>query len=301
MKNKENMILAVMAVLVIGLGVLVSRQFNDMSIESENTTTMSGNFENIVTTDIDDIQSVDLENYLELINNTEDKFILYVGRSGCSYCVTFHPILAEVTEIYNLPVFYFSTDVIASQEEWDIFQDELNWFSDNEWGTPLLLIIENGEVINDSIGAMDKVNTVEFFKEDGFIDESVVVEVEDVDDGIDFETVSIEDFIVAIEEDETNLLYVARPTCSYCIKFSPTLSSIANTYSVDVNYLNTDSLVDDEFDTFYGSLDYFTEEEWGTPLLLVTKNGEVIDSLMGNQEEQTVIDFLNDNNLIEGE
>jgi len=50
------------------------------------------------------------------------------------------------------------------------FQESLEYLSTNEWGTPLTLIIRQGEVIDSANGMLDYDGYVELFKKNDLID-----------------------------------------------------------------------------------------------------------------------------------
>ena len=64
-----------------------------------------------------------------------------------------------------------------------------------------------------------------------------------------------------------------------------------------INYLNLTELKSSENSSelikeFSSSLKFLTEEEWGTPLMIVVKNKEVIGSSIGFHSEEDYVSFL---------
>jgi len=101
-----------------------------------------------------------------------------------------------------------------------------------------------------------------------------------------------------IAKNTNQLIYVGKPTCHYCNAFAPILNKVAAANDITVNYVNTDSLTKEEANDFYYSLTFYSKEEWGTPLLLIVRNKEVIDSSIGLVTEDILIDFLKKNDII---
>ena len=62
-----------------------------------------------------------------------------------------------------------------------------------------------------------------------------------------------------------------------------------------INYVDTDKFSNDDWDTFYASLSYLNENEWGTPLTLIVQNGEVVDVNQGYVELDTIKTFFSNN------
>ena len=112
-----------------------------------------------------------------------------------------------------------------------------------------------------------------------------------------FNEVSLDEYLELIKQDEKNIVLVARPTCSFCEKFTPVLKKATEDMNLTVNYINTDDFSDDDFSKFESSLDYLSSNEWGTPLVLITKNNEVVDVNSGYVELDTIKDFFEKNEL----
>ena len=77
----------------------------------------------------------------------------------------------------------------------------------------------------------------------------------------------------------------------------PIVRNIIYEYGVTVNYLNTDELDDDGQAKLIESDDYFSEG-YGTPLLLVVKDDEIVDIQEGYTDKDTTVNFLTDNGFI---
>lgn len=112
-----------------------------------------------------------------------------------------------------------------------------------------------------------------------------------------FKELSIDDYLSLIEEDEKNIILVARPTCSYCELFTPILKEAADDMNLVINYVNTDEFSSDDWSKFESSLSYFSEEDWGTPLTLIVQNGEVVADNGGYVDLDTIKAFFKNNGL----
>ncbi len=112
---------------------------------------------------------IDIDEYEQLLNS-EEMEVVVIGQSTCGYCVTAKPILNDINEEYGLKINYLNTSYIETQEDFDRLVDSLDYF-DNEWGTPVTLILQNGKLVD----VLENLNTeakyVEFFKEVGVINE----------------------------------------------------------------------------------------------------------------------------------
>lgn len=110
-----------------------------------------------------------------------------------------------------------------------------------------------------------------------------------------FNEVTLDEYLELIKEPEKNIILVARPTCGYCEAFAPILSEAADDLKLGINYIDTDKLSEEDWDTFTNSLDYLNTEEWGTPLTLIVQNGEVVAENNGYSELDAIKDFFKKN------
>lgn len=90
---------------------------------------------------------------------------------------------------------------------------------------------------------------------------------------------------------EEKLVLFARPTCSYCKIAEPIIQNIAYKYNFEIYYVNTDELADDEQEKLINSNTYFSEG-YGTPLLLIVKDGEIVDKIDGLTDTEHYLDFF---------
>lgn len=110
-----------------------------------------------------------------------------------------------------------------------------------------------------------------------------------------FTEVSIDKYLELIKSDSKNIVLVARPTCYYCQQFTPILKQAKDELGLTINYVNTDNFSEDDWTAFNDSLDYLSQEDWGTPLTLIVQNGKVVDSNNGYVELETIKKFFTDN------
>ena len=114
----------------------------------------------------------------------------------------------------------------------------------------------------------------------------------------DLNEIDIDEYLDLLKGDEASIIYVARPTCHYCQEMEPIVKNIVYEYGIEVNYLNTDELDDEGQSKLIQSDDYFSEG-YGTPLLLVVKDDEIVDIQEGLNDKDTTVNFFKDNGLIE--
>lgn len=91
----------------------------------------------------------------------KDSFVLYVGRTTCSHCKDFKPILEKVVNEYDLDVYYIDLDNVSNAKYNAVLKK-----IDGE-GTPTTVYIEKGKTLSSPRieGARDYDTIVEFFKD----------------------------------------------------------------------------------------------------------------------------------------
>jgi len=116
----------------------------------------------------------------------------------------------------------------------------------------------------------------------------------------EFKNINTTDFVNLYNSSERSIIYIGTPTCSYCQKFEPVLKDIADEYDLDINYYNLANVSDDKEMAKFSAIDsYFTEEEWGTPLVVITDNQKLdTKKLNGYHEKSETVDYFKETGFI---
>ena len=114
------------------------------------------------------INSIDYSTYEELLNDTQNNHIVYIGSASCGYCTKFQPIIKEVSEEYNLAVYYIDISTLTSADKSKLSTSN-SYLKDNEWGTPTTLILLGSEVVDVLSGYVEKEELVSFFSDNNLI------------------------------------------------------------------------------------------------------------------------------------
>lgn len=233
--------------------------------------------------------------YLEKFEETlvkDDQQMILLAREGCIYCQMFTPLLDYMAEKYDFEYLYVDTDKLTDKalstvlEKLDIEEDD--------FGTPHLSLVQSGNVISDIPGYADEQELLAFLKERKYADENATLPIS---------YLTFDSYKEIIKSNTPQVIVVGQTSCSYCMKAKPALLSIADKYNVKINYLNMTDLSDLEnsetiLEEFNTSLTYLSEEEWGTPLMLVVQDGEVIGHSNGFVSEETYVNFLKEQGII---
>lgn len=108
---------------------------------------------------------------------------------------------------------------------------------------------------------------------------------------------NMEEWLTDTASDEYVVTVIAQTTCSHCINFKPVMQKANNEYEFKLYWLEADELTNNDYNALTGTYDL--EDYSGTPYTFITKNGEVLDHLSGERDYDTLIKFLEDNNVIE--
>lgn len=227
-----------------------------------------------------------LNSFYEKFNSEETKLVM-IGRDNCSWCELFHPTLEVMHSKYGFEYEYVDTNKLTASVFKKLLKD-IN-VNQDDFGTPLTLVVKNKEVIDTINGYVDDTKLLDFLKENEFVkyDEKSILNYLDYSG-----------YKKILKSEDTNILVIGQTSCTYCMKAKPILSQIAYDYNIKINYLNVTELESEDLEKFNTSLDYLQENNWGTPLTLILKNGEVIDSANGLLDYDGYVDLFKNNELI---
>lgn len=109
---------------------------------------------------------------------------------------------------------------------------------------------------------------------------------------------TLEEYNSYYAEGETNVIYLGKENCGYCEQFSPVLEAISKEYHVTYHYINISALKNNHLSQVVDRA-RVTHENFGTPTLVITKNGEVVASRVGAMDRETLFSFLQTNEVID--
>ena len=101
-------------------------------------------------------------------------------------------------------------------------------------------------------------------------------------------------FTELIKGNEKSVVMVGRPTCSHCVAFKPVITKVANDYEIDIYYLNTDEILDE--DDFNDLWDFI--EASGTPTTVIVGENKLISGQEGEMTREKLVSWLGENGVI---
>ena len=118
---------------------------------------------------------------------------------------------------------------------------------------------------------------------------------------VTIEQIGMSEFTTLLNDEQASIIYIARPTCSYCQQQEPIVKQILSEYELPLYYLNTDNLSSEDMSNLFATdEELFGKDgsEFGTPTTIVVKAGEVVDAAVGLTQKDDYLAFLQNNGFI---
>lgn len=113
-----------------------------------------------------------------------------------------------------------------------------------------------------------------------------------------YKIISLDEYLKIIKSDGNHFMFIGSDSCGYCDKFKVSIIKALIKYDFNVYYLNIKNLSEDELSTLYATDKYFEENEWGTPLNFLYKDGKRVGELNGYVETDVLVNYLKENKVI---
>lgn len=178
-KVKNTTIVVLVLIIVFGASYFISelKECNnkDVSTGTSSTDTNSSNAATSTDSDISedeqgDLDEIGIDEYLDLLKDDEAS-IIYVARPTCHYCQEMEPIVRNVVYEYNVKVNYLNTDELDDEGQADFIKSNDYFDEKGGYGTPMLIIVKDNDFVDVIEGLTDKDTVVNFFKDNGIIEE----------------------------------------------------------------------------------------------------------------------------------
>lgn len=227
-----------------------------------------------------------LDEFLSYYNSDKETLVL-IGKENCSYCQAFKPELEFMSEYYGFEYKYIGIENLNSTHFNKLL--EVLEKDSSEFGTPYTVIVGNGQKVSELSGAVEEDELLQFLKDNKIISEDKKLLI----DYIDYPT-----YTQVLNSEKISVIGMGKTTCIYCKVVKSTLNNIINEYGISIKYINLDLLTEDEYDSLYNSLDFFSTEKWGTPTFLIVQNGKLIGYISGAQSLETFVEEFKKYNII---
>lgn len=131
-----------------------------------------------------------------------------------------------------------------------------------------------------------------------FVGLSFLLETDSVKNETNSSGPSVSEWVNDSLEEKFTIAVIAQTTCSYCEMYKPVVESVENKYEdLNVYWFHTDELSNADYSTLSGTYD-ISDTFKGTPYTMLTYHGVLVDYISGYVDEETLIQFLVDNGVI---
>lgn len=229
-------------------------------------------------------KEITYDKYLELKASKTEQ-VVYISSAECSECSALNEKIEALAEDYDVVINYLNLNEISAAEKSELLASDatLDGYTEDK----SVLIIVKGNDVTEMISAsltVDKI--IGNFKEKGIVENTLI-------------EVTLAQYLEIIKSDETSFMFVGSATCSWCTKFKPELAAVLKEYSsINAYYIDLSKLSTEDLTKLYATDSYFTDEEWGTPLSFLYKDGKRVAVLNGYVEQASLISFFKENEVI---
>lgn len=202
--------------------------------------------------------------------NRENNTLIYYRQDGCTYCEKQAPILAEFVEQYNIDYLDIEKNSLTMMQKKQILEK-----LGIEDGTPITVIVKNGEVVDKSVGYTDRYDYFNFLQGVGIIpaDAEYKGYIK-----IDYNT-----YEELINKDEAVVISVGQTGCPHCDAIKPSFDKVVANDDLKIYYLDLATITEDEVSEFFQSLrdmgyddeDFVSTGSFGTPTTFTIESGEI--------------------------
>jgi len=156
---------ALIAILVINTTILLVKDGGTSTKDNSNAETSEN-----IDYDVSMFTSVTADTLEDAVSEDTAK-IVYIGRDSCGYCVQFLPVLQQAQEDYDYETLYLDITTVTTTEQQDkilAFDNEEKFLEENFGGTPMVLLMKDGKLVDTWIGYAEYSDYSEWLEENGF-------------------------------------------------------------------------------------------------------------------------------------
>lgn len=174
-KVKNTTIVVLVLIIVFGASYFMSELQECDNGGNTTTTSSANNSSSNDSSDISedeqgDLNEIGIDEYLDLKEGSEAS-IIYVARPTCHYCQEMEPIVKNIVYEYGVTVNYLNTDELDDEGQAEFIKSDDYFEEKGGYGTPMLIIVKDDEFVDVLEGLTDKDTAVNFFKDNGLIEE----------------------------------------------------------------------------------------------------------------------------------
>ena len=169
-KLKSATIVVLVLIIVFGASYFTSELQERNNGGTTNSSNNSSNDNSIPEDQQGDLNEIGIDEYLDL-KEGNNASIIYVARPTCHYCQEMEPIVKNIVYEYGITVNYLNTDELDDEGQAEFIKSDDYFEEKGGYGTPMLIIVKDDEFVDVLEGLTDKDTAVNFFKDNGLIEE----------------------------------------------------------------------------------------------------------------------------------
>ena len=94
-----------------------------------------------------------------------------------------------------------------------------------------------------------------------------------------------------VDNGDAFVVIIERAGCKYCQMYMPIVEEYVKEKKIAINYIDTDTLTEEEFQELSTKNNYLKRNNWGTPTTLFMLGDRVIDAIGGYVEKSKLEEF----------
>lgn len=130
-----------------------------------------------------------------------------------------------------------------------------------------------------------------------------------------FNKINETEFLATVKKADTQVIYLGRATCGYCVQFLPSVQKAQDDYGYKTNYVDITAvdtssndyktmttMINNMTEAFNKEHNYTGENAYEylygyTPMILITKNNKIVDVWVGYSDYATFASWLESNGV----
>jgi len=238
---------------------------------------------------------------------SEEMNLIYFGSATCPYCLQYDPVIEEFSQEEGFEYTYLDMTELNSEQHVELFR-ALNK-EDNPFGVPFTILVKNGQIVDELRGFNSKENLNNFLVANSFIDGQIIGQEKnnsEINDNVDSKTDNSDsdninkELLSEVEKvyaaDSNGLIVFASSTCPACQRYKPVVEAVKNKKDFSVVYLELDH---ESNDTNAAIQALIAADYQYVPHSVVVGNEKIISQYTGGMSEDQLIEFLQENEVIE--
>ena len=97
-----------------------------------------------------------------------------------------------------------------------------------------------------------------------------------------------------VDNGDAFVVIIERAGCKYCQMYMPIVEEYVKEKKIAINYIDTDTLTEEEFQELSTKNNYLKRNNWGTPTTLFMLGDRVIDAIGRYVEKSKLEEFFKD-------